>query len=769
MPHTESESESPLEEKQSVQQDAPKPGWGYRLASWANWLLTHTLYRIQVQGKENVPKTGGALLVCNHVAYVDPPLLLASIGRPIRFLMFRQFYEATLLNPIVKLMRAIPISESDSPKDLVRSLKEARAAVENGEVVCIFAEGELTRIGRMLSFKKGFERIMHGLDAPVIPVYIDQIWGSIFSFRNGRFFWKFPKQIPYPVTISIGKPLPASVKAHQVRQSVQEMSAELAIGRRKEAQTLHRIFIRSAHFHPFRTALIDTMGRRLRFFPALIASIALARKLQPQLSNQKMVGLMLPSSVGGALCNIALALLGKTSVNINFTAGQSSMDSAREQAELKTVISSRSFLARAKIEPLPGTIYLEDILPSIGTLEKGVATLLSLLPGRFLENLLTEDGRNVHPDELATIIFSSGSTGEPKGVSLSHGNISSNIQALYELFDLDSKDGVMGVLPFFHSFGYTGTLWLPLLVGIRAVYHPNPMDAGTIGDWVERERLTILMSTPTFLQAYTRKCPPSAFASLRYLVVGAEKLKERVAAAFHEKFGIIPLEGYGCTELSPVALLNVPDVSDGRVNQKGHKPGTAGHPIPRVAVRIADPETLEPMPMGAEGVLLVRGPNVMMGYLKNEKKTSEVVRDGWYVTGDIAKLDEDGFVTITDRLARFSKIGGEMVPHGKIEEAVHSILESSETVCVVTALPDEKKGEKIVLLLNREVESAWLVGKLGDQGLPNLWIPKKENIFVVDAFPFLGTGKIDLKGIKAKAQELHQKLPSSSSKDSESA
>ena len=271
---TETESAVPLS---SAAKTCPKPPWGYRLASWANWLLTHTLYRIHVQGKENVPKSGGALLICNHVAYVDPPLLLASVGRPIRFLMYRQFYDAPLLHPIVKLMRAIPISETDSPKDLVRSLKEARAAIENGEVVCIFAEGELTRIGRMLSFKKGFERIMQGLDAPVIPIYMDQIWGSIFSFRNGRFFWKFPKQIPYPVTLTIGKPLPASVKAHEVRQVVQEMSAEQAIARRKHAQTLHRIFIRSAHFNPFRTALIDTMGRRLKFFPALVSSIALAR------------------------------------------------------------------------------------------------------------------------------------------------------------------------------------------------------------------------------------------------------------------------------------------------------------------------------------------------------------------------------------------------------------------------------------------------------------------------------------------------------------
>ena len=280
------------------------------------------------------------------------------------------------------------------------------------------------------------------------------------------------------------------------------------------------------------------------------------------------------------------------------------------------------------------------------------------------------------------------------------------------------------------------------------------MDAGTIGDWVEQEKLTVLISTPTFLQAYTRKCSTSAFASLRFVVVGAEKLKERVAAAFEEKFGIAPLEGYGCTELSPVALLNVPDVNDGWVNQRGRKLGSAGHPIPSVAVRVVHPETLEILPSGEEGLLLVRGPNVMMGYLKNEAKTSEVVREGWYVTGDIAKLDEEGFVTITDRLARFSKIGGEMVPHGKVEEAVHAAFEASETFAVVTAVPDERKGERLVLLVTKDIEASWLVEQLSNQGLPNLWIPKKENIFRVESFPILGTGKIDLKAVKAKAVSL---------------
>lgn len=260
------------------------------------------------------------------------------------------------------------------------------------------------------------------------------------------------------------------------------------------------------------------------------------------------------------------------------------------------------------------------------------------------------------------------------------------------------------------------------------------------------------MATPTFLMTYVKKCPPESFKSLRYVVVGAEKLKAAVAEAFEEKFGITPLEGYGCTELSPVAILNIPDFEMKRIKQVGNKRGKVGHPIPGVVVKITDPESGASLPPGKEGLLLVKGPNVMLGYLGEPNKSSEVIREGWYVTGDIATIDHDGFVAITDRLSRFSKIGGEMVPHIKIEEEIQKALGAVGTVCVVTSVPDDKKGERLVVLCTVPVDPGLLAEQLSAAGLPNLWIPKKDSFFQIPEIPMLASGKVDLKGIQELAR-----------------
>ncbi len=336
---------------------------------------------------------------------------------------------------------------------------------------------------------------------------------------------------------------------------------------------------------------------------------------------------------------------------------------------------------------------------------------------------------------------------------LSHANVSSNITSAYELLDISPKDCFLGVLPFFHSFGFMATLWLPLLSGAGAVYHGNPLQAGVIGELAQKFKTTILAATPTFLLAYIKKCEKEQFASLRNVFVGAEKLRESVQQAFREKFGIVPKEGYGCTELSPLAIGNIDDFSENGDEQIGHKLGTAGHPVPGVAVRIVNPDTFEMLTPGEEGLLLVKGANVMMGYLGDKKKTDEVIKDGWYVTGDIASMDDDGFITINDRLARFSKIAGEMVPHIRLEEEIQRILGELDTVCAVTGVPDEQKGEKLVVLYTKEMAVGDIVKKLAESGLPNLWIPRKENFYQVESIPILGTGKLDLKVVKKMAEE----------------
>jgi acyl-[acyl-carrier-protein]-phospholipid O-acyltransferase/long-chain-fatty-acid--[acyl-carrier-protein] ligase len=377
-----------------------------------------------------------------------------------------------------------------------------------------------------------------------------------------------------------------------------------------------------------------------------------------------------------------------------------------------------------------------------------------LFPVGWLERSLGRE-KKIELDDLATVIFSSGSTGEPKGVMLSHYNIGSNIEQMEQVFGLNNRDRVLGVLPFFHSFGFTGTLCLPATIGIGAVYHPNPLDAKTIGPLIGQYGVTMLLATPTFLQLYMRGCSAEDFGSLRLVMTAAEKLPDRLATAFEEQFGIRPLEGYGCTECAPAVALNTYDFRSAGFRQIGAKRGKIGHPLPGVSVRIVDPQTFEPMALGQPGLMLVRGPNVMQGYLGKPEKTAEVLRDGWYTTGDIAAIDEDGFLQITDRLSRFSKIGGEMVPHIKVEEKLHELAGATEQTFVVAGVPDEKKGERLIVLHKLPEEKLQLcLEKLAQSDLPNLWKPRADQFFRLDAFPYLGTGKLDLRKVKEIAGQV---------------
>ncbi len=396
-------------------------------------------------------------------------------------------------------------------------------------------------------------------------------------------------------------------------------------------------------------------------------------------------------------------------------------------------------------------VFLEDILPQITEQDKRRAWLKA----RFAPRSALARPEGFTADRLATVIFSSGSTGRPKGIMLSHHNILSNVESVRAVFHFSSDDCICAALPFFHSFGFTCSLWLPLLSGFSAVYHSNPLDGAKIAEIVREHKATLLFATPTFLLAYLRRAEPEDFVSLRYVIVGAEKLKPRIADAFEERFGIRPLEGYGATELAPVATLNIPDVEIMGVRQPGVKPGTVGHPLPGVAVRIVDPDTGERLPIGKSGLLLVKGPNVMLGYLNEPEKTAEVLRDGWYNTGDVAVMDRDGFITITDRLSRFSKIGGEMVSHVAVEEAFHKALGKTEQVLAVAAVPDEKKGERLVVLYTDAAGDATALQQaIKAADLPNLWKPAPDACYRVESIPMLGSGKLDLKSIKERALQL---------------
>ncbi|MGE5326425.1 MAG: acyl-[ACP]--phospholipid O-acyltransferase [Deltaproteobacteria bacterium] len=727
------------------------------------WLLAHTFYRIQVRGAENLPRRGPALLVCNHISFVDPFLIGGCTQRFIRFLMYRRFYETHGIKWLAKLMGAIPISETDKPRDMVASLHNAQEQLKQGELVCIFAEGSITRTGNLLRFRRGFERITRGLDVPIIPIHLDRVWGSIFSFERGRFFFKWPRQIPFPVTVTIGEPLPANTDAFNARQAVMKLGAEAFAHRDAAQRPLPEMFLNSARRNWRRLCMADSFKRELKFGRALVGAALFRSLIRKRCRDEKMVGILLPPSVPTALLNIGISLSGRVPVNLNYTASAEAMRIAIERCGIKTVFTTAKLLERFEAPKAENLVMIEDVAKEFSGAQKFFTLLAArLLPMPLLRRWLMAG--EIQLDSLATVIFSSGSTGIPKGVMLSHRNIVSNIEGVEQAILVDGDDCILGILPFFHSFGFTVGLWLPLVAGFRVIYHANPLESRKVGELCRKYGVTLLIATPTFVWDYIRRCQPDDFKTVRQAIVGAEKMKPELAEAFKQKFGAPLYEGYGCTELSPVVSVATPGYFDETEKQFGHKAGTVGHPIPGIAASIVNPATGEELGANQEGMLMIKGPSVMMGYMNDPDKTREVLRDGWYTTGDIARLDEDGFITITDRLSRFSKIGGEMVPHIQIEDALQHALGIAEPKVVVTSISDDQKGERLIVLHTPlEVSVDELLKRLRDQNLPRLWLPRRENFFQIETLPVLGSGKMDLTRVKETAKKLAAAVPAAPS------
>ena len=715
-------------------------------------VLTKCLYRIRVHGLENIPAEGPALIVSNHVSWADAVVLTATQQRRIRFLMDKQIFKIKWLNWLFRLARVIPISATDSPKKLVAALREARGALDNGELVCIFAEGALTRNGMLQKFRGGFEKITKGTEYKIGPTYIGGLWCSVLSHYYGELLSTWPKRLNCKVGVHFGEPMPANSSSEDLRLAISELSTDYFNGRKEDRISLGESFVKVARKNWSRACVSDTTGKRLTYGQTLIGAIALRKKLDLLTKGQQRVGIFLPPSVGAAVSNLAVALQNKVAVNLSYTASQNDRQHMVNQCGLRTVITSRTFLERLDLSEhtLPGAVYIEDLIQSITDKDKRNAFIAArLLPKRFIANAWHFD-----PDDTAYILYSSGSSGQPKGVMLTHHNIQSNIESALQVFKVNHGDGLCGVLPFFHSFGLTCTFWLPLLNGIATSYVPNPLDGKLVGQTVKQEKSTLFFATPTFLLNYLRRCEKDDFQSLRFMIVGAEKLKPKLIEAFDKKFGIHVREGYGATELSPLASINVEDVEVSGLTQVGTKDGTIGHPLPGLAVKVLDIETGQKVSCGQSGLMWIKGPNLMKGYLDMPEKTAEVIKDGWYNTGDIVTVDEDGFITITDRLSRFSKIGGEMVPHMTIEDFLLNQLKGEHRCLAVTAIPDEKKGEQLVILYEKDAaDTETLFKMLTDSDLPRLYIPKRDNIIGIEQIPYLGSGKLDLMKLRETAKE----------------
>lgn len=717
------------------------------------FILSLTIYRFRIKGRTHFPKKGPALLAANRLSLIDMFFLQAKVKREIHFIIPRHYYQQWWIRPLTKFLCVIPTASAEKPGMLVNDLKVAGELLNKGEAVCLFPEENANHTGMMLSFRRCLEIIMKGREVPIIPVYLDNIWGGLFDDRFGRVILK---HFPHPVTIYFGEPLDHRTPVSEIINKIQELGYSAWMVRKKQMKPVHHGFIKNVRSKPFCKVIGDESSGKLGYLKTLAGGIALARKLYPQWKDNDNVGILLPQCVGSVLANVAVTLSGRAVVNLNFSTGIDPILSAIRQADLSVILTSREFIHKMNLEFPDGVhlVFLEDVKKSLTSKERIQAALLALAaPIRLVERVCGARKRIKIDDNLA-IIFTSGSTGDPKGVMLTHFNIGSNGDAISQvILTSTGKESTLAILPFFHSFGFM-LFWLGLNYDLQLNLYPNPLDYSVIGDLIEKHKVTIVISTPTFLRGYLKKIPQEKFRFVRCVLTGAERMPRLLAESFEDKYGIIPIEGYGTTECSPVIATNILDCRERGAYPCGFVPGTVGPPLPGIKVKIVDPDTFDELPHEIPGMVLVKGPNVMKGYLHRPDLTEEVMRDGWYITGDVGILDHDGYLHITDRLSRFSKIGGEMVPHCRVEEALHQAAKLDPMVFAVTSIPDKKKGERLVVFHTYDQQGVKeLIQKLPDQGLPNLFIPKKDYFVKVDHIPVLGSGKLDLRALKRQAKD----------------
>lgn len=726
--------------------------------------LVFSRYKMHVLGVENIPNDGPVLLVGNHHSFIDWAILQMASPRPLRIASNKDHFEKWYLRAILKRLGMIRISS----RDPLPALKQINEALLNGEAVVIFPTGEVSKAPHIVPFTLDFSDAVKNTNAIIVPFYIQGMWGSRYSYSGSDMY---DVTTPRAVTMAFGKPIPADTPANEIRTIVRNVSIDAwAYGisfRKPIAASWLRTCKKVVRSGP---SIYNPDGGHLSGYKLLCAVLAFSRQLKKIVGKEQNVGIMLPPSPAGVIVNMALWMLGKTNVNLNYTSAPDIVANCIRQADIKTVITSSQFIEKLQnrgndYSTMGGAecnvVFAEDIQSQIS---KG-SLLYYLVLGFILPTFVIEFFfmKRVKLSDIATIMFSSGSEGTPKGVMLSHSNLIGNIQQTSCILNVCRGDVMLCELPLFHSFGLTVTTLLNLIEGCPIVTIADPTDVKTMARACAEFRVTAFVGTPTFLRAFVvnRLVHPMVFKYLRIIIAGAESLRTELQEAFRMKFGKDIFEGYGCTETTPVASVNTENMllNDFLTMQINNKPGSVGMALPGTRFRIVDPDTNEELPVGEAGMILIGGCQVMVGYLKDPERTAQALIeiDGkrWYRTGDKGYLDEDGFLTIVDRYSRFAKIGGEMVSLGAVEMRIQDTQVLKGFDYAVTSIKDAVKGERLVLLFEGEKDPATVLQELRQSGIPPLMIPSQA--FVVEHLPKLGTGKMNLKLVKEIAISLTQR------------
>lgn len=709
--------------------------WGREGVQDLGKFLFKTFLGLEVKGYENLPAPGArAIIAPNHVSLLDAAILHSIMPAHATYAIDTGMANTWWVKPFLKLVTTHAI---DPTKPL--GTRHLINAVKSGESLVIFPEGRLTVTGGLMKVYDGTAMIADKADAIVVPVRIDGPERSYFGYLSGEQTKKvlFPKTtvtILPPVKLGVDPALKGKNRRQSAGAKLQDIMVNTAVQTANLDQTLFEALVEAKETRDTgKPAIEDALGTKLSYRKLILGAQVMGRKLEPMAPAGSAVGVLLPNSAGVAVTFFALQSIGRVPAMLNFTAGAQNMLAACKAAKVDVILTSQAFVEKARLGDVVAKlaaehriVYLEDVKATIGTGDK----IRGLLDGH--RPLVKRKA-----DDPAAILFTSGSEGTPKGVVLSHKNMLANAFQCLHRIAVNGQDKVFNVMPVFHSFGLTGGLVMPLVGGVGVYLYPSPLHYRIVPELVYGSNATILFGTDTFLNGYARAAHPYDFHRVRLIVAGAEAVKDRTRQVYMEKFGVRILEGYGVTETAPVLAINTP---------LANKSGTVGRLAPLMEAR------LDPVPGISEGGrLYVRGPNVMLGYMRAENPgVLEPPHDGWHDTGDIVTIDAQGFIQIKGRAKRFAKIGGEMVSLSAVEALSAELWPAAITI--VVSVPDARKGERLVLLTTDGAHTREAFARHARaKGASELSVPAE--VMVVDRIPLLGSGKPDYVAALALAKD----------------